>query len=63
MADIAKEREEKWANENIFQKTIDSRKDAPNFVFYEGPPSANGLPGIHHVMARAIKDVLQIQNP
>ena len=57
LADIAKEREEKWANENIFQKTIDSRKDAPNFVFYEGPPSANGLPGIHHVMARAIKDV------
>jgi len=46
-----------WKKENIFQKSIDNRTDCPPFVFYEGPPSANGLPGIHHVMARAIKDI------
>ncbi|MBM3431222.1 MAG: class I tRNA ligase family protein, partial [Bacteroidetes bacterium] len=46
----------KWKQENIFKKSIDSREGNPSFVFFEGPPSANGLPGIHHVMARAIKD-------
>ena len=47
----------KWSDEDTFNKSINSRKEENNFVFYEGPPSANGLPGIHHVMARAIKDV------
>ncbi len=47
----------KWKQENIFKKSIDSREGNPSFVFFEGPPSANGLPGIHHVMARAIKDI------
>jgi len=47
----------KWNKENCFAKTISQREGAPRFIFHEGPPSANGMPGIHHVMARAIKDV------
>ncbi len=46
-----------WKQENIFEESIAIRKDAKPYVFFEGPPSANGLPGIHHVMARAIKDI------
>ncbi|HMZ94446.1 MAG TPA: isoleucine--tRNA ligase [Chitinophagales bacterium] len=46
-----------WKSNDIFKKSITQRNDSPNFVFYEGPPSANGMPGIHHVMARAIKDI------
>ncbi len=46
-----------WNNNGTFKKTLELRKGHPTFVFYEGPPSANGIPGIHHVMARAIKDI------
>lgn len=46
-----------WKDEKIFEKSISIREGAEPFVFFEGPPSANGLPGIHHVMARAIKDI------
>jgi len=46
-----------WNKETIFEKSISIREGAKPFVFFEGPPSANGLPGIHHVMARAIKDI------
>jgi isoleucyl-tRNA synthetase len=46
-----------WDAEHIFEKSISTRDENKSFVFYEGPPSANGLPGIHHVMARAIKDI------
>jgi len=46
-----------WKNNDIFEKSISSREGKPSFTFYEGPPSANGTPGIHHVMARAIKDI------
>jgi isoleucyl-tRNA synthetase len=46
-----------WKENNIFEKSIEVREGAPSFTFYEGPPSANGLPGIHHVMARTIKDI------
>lgn len=46
-----------WKKENIFEKSITTREGNPPYVFFEGPPSANGLPGIHHVMARAIKDI------
>jgi isoleucyl-tRNA synthetase len=46
-----------WKQENIFQKSISTREGNEPFIFFEGPPSANGLPGIHHVMARAIKDI------
>ncbi len=47
---------EDWHKEMAFEKSIEIRKDSPDYVFYEGPPSANGMPGIHHVLARAIKD-------
>ena len=48
----------KWWEENdIFKKSVDSRPEDKRFVFYEGPPSANGKPGIHHVMSRTIKDL------
>ena len=52
-ADVLKE----WDEEDTFRKSIATREGHPAFVFYEGPPSANGLPGIHHVMARTIKDI------
>ena len=54
---INKEILAKWIEEDTFKQSIQSREGSPAFVFYEGPPSANGLPGIHHVMARAIKDI------
>ncbi len=47
----------KWDAEKTFEMSVNSRENKPSFTFYEGPPSANGLPGIHHVMARAIKDI------
>ena len=46
-----------WDSDDTFHKSISTREGHPTFVFYEGPPSANGMPGIHHVMARTIKDV------
>ncbi|TDO21628.1 isoleucine--tRNA ligase [Pedobacter duraquae] len=57
LANIGKEILEFWKSENIFEKSISSRPKSNPFTFYEGPPSANGMPGIHHVMARAIKDI------
>jgi len=56
LSDINKEMLSRWSEKNIFQKSIETREGKPAFIFYEGPPSANGLPGIHHVMARTIKD-------
>ena len=47
-----------WEKNQVFEKSLEIRKSAPLFVFYEGPPSANGKPGIHHVMARTIKDLI-----
>jgi isoleucyl-tRNA synthetase len=46
-----------WREKNVFQRTMDERKDGPRYVFYEGPPTANGRPGTHHVLARAFKDM------
>ncbi|MDG1682158.1 MAG: isoleucine--tRNA ligase [Flavobacteriaceae bacterium] len=46
-----------WKDNNIFEKSVQSREGAKPFIFFEGPPSANGLPGIHHVLARTIKDI------
>src|SRR5688500_15910519 len=46
-----------WEENKIFEKSIDERPEDKGFVFYEGPPSANGKPGIHHVMSRTIKDL------
>ena len=57
LSNIGKEMLEVWKQEDTFKQSVESRNDKPDFVFYEGPPSANGLPGIHHVMARAIKDI------
>ncbi|MFM7106905.1 MAG: isoleucine--tRNA ligase, partial [Flavobacteriales bacterium] len=54
---IHSEIQEHWEKVNAFHRSVNEREGQPPFVFYEGPPSANGLPGIHHVMARAIKDV------
>ncbi len=53
---VAQEVLEKWSTDNTFAQSVDNRNGQKPFVFYEGPPSANGMPGIHHVMARAIKD-------
>ncbi|MDA8930363.1 isoleucine--tRNA ligase [Bacteroidia bacterium] len=46
-----------WKENNVFEQSIENRRDKDTFVFYEGPPSANGMPGIHHVISRSIKDV------
>ncbi len=58
LSDINKEILEKWGKNDTFEESLKARKESPSFVFYEGPPSANGMPGIHHVMARALKDVV-----
>ena len=47
-----------WDNEKVFQKSKDAVRERPHFVFYEGPPTANGKPGIHHVLARTVKDLI-----
>ncbi len=57
LSEIGKEVLKRWENENIFEKSISNRPASKPYTFYEGPPSANGMPGIHHVMARAIKDI------
>lgn len=57
LAKIGEEILDFWKEEKIFEKSISSRPKSNPFTFYEGPPSANGMPGIHHVMARAIKDI------
>lgn len=57
LPNVAEEILERWKTENIFQKSIDTREGNTPFIFTEGPPSANGLPGIHHVMSRSIKDI------
>jgi len=57
LADINNEILEIWKAEDIFKKSLEIRQGHTPFIFYEGPPSANGIPGIHHVMARTIKDI------
>ncbi|MDE6463837.1 MAG: class I tRNA ligase family protein, partial [Muribaculaceae bacterium] len=57
LSDINKDMLERWTAEDLFGRSLELREGAPAFVFYEGPPSANGMPGIHHVMARTIKDI------
>ncbi|UII34268.1 isoleucine--tRNA ligase [Fulvivirga ulvae] len=56
-AEVADRILEYWKENKIFEKSVDSREGQETFTFYEGPPSANGTPGIHHVMARAVKDI------
>ena len=55
LTEIGEDVRKYWEENNIFEKSIENRRGNEPFVFYEGPPSANGKPGIHHVMARAIK--------
>ena len=57
LSEAGKEILEYWKNNNIFEKSITNRPASKPYTFYEGPPSANGMPGIHHVMARSIKDI------
>ena len=57
LSDINKDMLAKWQAEDLFKASLAERAGAPRFIFYEGPPSANGMPGIHHVMARTIKDL------
>ena len=56
LAELSKQILEQWEKEDLFHKSIETREGNPSFLFFEGPPSANGMPGIHHVMARTIKD-------
>jgi isoleucyl-tRNA synthetase len=57
LSQINREILEEWKRNDAFKKSLKIRKDSKEFIFYEGPPSANGMPGIHHVMARTIKDI------
>lgn len=57
LSEINKEVLNRWKAEGLFEKSLKEREGAPSFVFFEGPPSANGMPGIHHVLARTIKDI------
>ena len=57
LSDVNKEVLQAWDEKDVFSKSMTECEGCPSFVFYEGPPSANGMPGIHHVMARAIKDI------
>src|SRR4051812_39316134 len=55
--DVERELLERWEKEKLFEQTLTAREGAPAFVFFEGPPTANGKPGIHHVFSRTIKDL------
>uniref|UniRef100_UPI0035C8538C class I tRNA ligase family protein n=1 Tax=Lacinutrix sp. TaxID=1937692 RepID=UPI0035C8538C len=57
LPNVAEEILKYWQDNNIFEKSVTTRENAEPYVFFEGPPSANGLPGVHHVLARAIKDI------
>ena len=57
LPEISTKIQEVWDRDSIFEASVSSREGAEPFVFFEGPPSANGMPGIHHVMARSIKDI------
>ena len=58
LPDLERQVMELWESEGTFQQSLALREGAPRFVFYEGPPTANGRPGTHHVLARAFKDVI-----
>ena len=58
LPEIDQEILKRWEEEGTFEESVRSREGKPTFTFYEGPPSANGMPGIHHVIARAIKDLI-----
>ena len=56
IAEVQNAQADKWEKEDLLKKCLSSRENSPSFIFYEGPPTANGKPGIHHVMARTLKD-------
>ena len=56
VAEVQKEQAEQWKKDDLLGKCVSEREGSPRFVFYEGPPTANGKPGIHHVIARTLKD-------
>ncbi|NLM07767.1 MAG: class I tRNA ligase family protein, partial [Clostridiales Family XIII bacterium] len=56
IAEVQSEQADRWDRENLLEKCVTTREGKPSFLFYEGPPTANGSPGIHHVMARTLKD-------
>ncbi len=58
LVDAGNQMLERWKKNHAFEKSLELREGAPEFIFFEGPPSANGMPGIHHVMARSIKDAI-----
>ena len=58
LPEVGKEVLKQWDESHTFEKSMTTRKGRPNYIFYEGPPSANGHPGIHHVLARTIKDII-----
>src|SRR5919202_181539 len=57
LPDLERELVDLWSAEGTFQKSLEQREGRPRFVFYEGPPTANGKPGTHHILARAFKDL------
>ena len=57
LSDVNKEVLEQWKGEDLFHRSITEREGCPSFVFFEGPPSANGHPGIHHVMGRTVSKI------
>lgn len=57
LSEVGKEVQQFWSDKKIFDKSVETREGNPTFTFYEGPPSANGTPGIHHVMGRTVKDI------
>jgi len=58
LPDIEQEVLEFWDSDDTFRRSMDERPEAPRFVFFEGPPTANGHPGTHHVLARTVKDTI-----
>ena len=56
LSEVNKEVLSQWAEADLFHRSISEREGCPSFIFFEGPPSANGHPGIHHVLARSLKD-------
>ncbi|HBH24697.1 MAG TPA: hypothetical protein DDY13_14910, partial [Cytophagales bacterium] len=57
LSEVGKDILKRWKQNKTFEKSIETRKGRPTFTFYEGPPSANGTPGIHHVISRTVKDI------
>ena len=63
LSEINKEVLNQWDKQDLFHQSLETREGCPSFVFYEGPPSANGMPGIHHVMARPCLPPVTVNSP